>query len=60
MKIGIHGMDFDYKNASYEGSIETLIQQINDAEVIQATVDGIETYINSSYIIDFWLKPDLT
>lgn len=60
MKIGIHGMDFDYKNATYSGNIETLIQQINDAEVIQVTVDGVESYINSSYIIDFWIRPDLT
>jgi len=60
LKIGIHGMDFDYKNAIYSGDVEKLIQQINDGEVIQVTVDGDQAYINSSYIIDFWLRPDLT
>ena len=59
MKINLHGMDFDYKNAAYSGDVGKLIQQINDAEVIQVIVDGVETYINSSYIIDFWLRPDL-
>lgn len=60
MKINLHGMDFDYKNATYSGDVEKLIQQINDGEVIQVTVDGVAAYINSSYIIDFCLRPDLT
>lgn len=53
LKLRIHGMDFDYNNAFFEGSFEDLAKKVNDADFIKVKLGTTIFYINSSYIIDF-------